>query len=333
MGAGWSAWSWYQEASSAGVMSQAAASFLESLKPEQRAVAVLPVEARERVDWHFIPKDKRKGLQVREMSAEQRRAAKEVLRAALSQLGYDKATKIMELEALLKELEKSRTGSPLRDPERYYFTIFGQPTAGGRWGLSVEGHHLSLNFLVDQGKVVSSTPTVFAANPAEVKSGLIASIPVGTRVLKDEEVLAFELVHALTEEQKASAIIAAKAPAEIRGAGEAQPPREAAAGIAAGSLTSEQRGILRRLIGAYTASVTPDVAEARWREIDQAGFEHVHFAWAGAEKPGIGHYYRVQGPTFLIEFVNTQPDSAGNPANHIHSVWRDMRGDFGVPIE
>ena len=76
-----------------------------------------------------------------------------------------------------------------------------------------------------------------------------------------------------------------------------------------------------------------EVATERLSAIEQAGFEKVYFAWMGAEKPGIGHYYKIQGPTFLIEFVNTQADAAGNPANHIHCLWRDMRGDFGIPIK
>jgi hypothetical protein len=90
---------------------------------------------------------------------------------------------------------------------------------------------------------------------------------------------------------------------------------------------------LQSLIEEYAKTVSDDAAKARLEAVEKAGLGKVHFAWAGADKPGVGHYYRVQGPTFLIEFVNTQPDSAGNPANHIHSVWRDMRGDFAVPIK
>jgi hypothetical protein len=201
-------------------------------------------------------------------------------------------------------------------------------------GLSVEGHHLSLNFVVEKGKVISSTPTVFAANPATVMADYPGThaIKKGTRVLAKEETLALELVQSLTPEQRKTAIIAEKAPSEVRAAGEPQPPTDAAAGIAADKLTDAQRKMLIALLDAYCDNVPAEVSKARKAAIDKAGAEKVHFAWAGADKPGSGHYYRVQGPTFLIEFVNTQADSAGNPANHIHSLWRDMGGDFAVPI-
>jgi hypothetical protein len=199
--------------------------------------------------------------------------------------------------------------------------------------LSIEGHHLSLNFVIDKGNVISSSPTSLCANPALVMGDYIPSVKRGTRVLAKEETLAFELLASLSPEQKKTAIISDKAPDEIRAAGEPQPPTEAAAGIAAEKLTGEQRSLLQSLIEEYANNLPVDVAKARMEAIDREGLGQVHFAWAGAEKGGIGHYYRIQGPTFLIELVNTQADSAGNPANHIHSVWRDMTGDFALSIE
>ncbi len=237
----------------------------------------------------------------------------------------------MQLESLLKELEANRTG-PIRDPLRYYFTIFGNPAEEGRWGLSVEGHHLSLNFLVENDKVISSTPQFFASNPATVKSENQSGLELGTRVLRKEETLAFELVNSLSKEQREIAILADQAPREIRAAGETQPPQTAAEGIPWRQLSDVQRPLLRQLINEYLSAMPSDVVETRRAAIRDGRFGQIHFAWAGATHPGVGHYYRVQGPTFLIEFVNTQPDSAGNPANHIHCVWRDMRGDFGIPI-
>ena len=199
-------------------------------------------------------------------------------------------------------------------------------------GLSVEGHHLSFNFVVDQGRIVSSTPQFMAANPAEVKDDYLPEVKLGTRVLAKEESLAFALVNTLSAEQAATAIIADKAPQEIRGAGDPQPPQDTAVGIVASQLQPEQLKLLRELMSEYIQAMPTEVAAQRSTEIEKAGVDKIHFAWAGATKPGIGHYYRVQGPTFLIEFVNTQPDAAGNPANHIHCVWRDMRGDFALPI-
>ena len=327
------AWSYYRLVGTAEVMTDSAKKFVATLSAEQKSKALLAYDDSKRTDWHFIPKNDRKGVQVRDMSPEQRKAAHELLKVALSEAGYGKATKIMELESLLAELEKSRKGGPLRDPERYYFTVFGTPSPEDRWGLSVEGHHLSLNFVVEKGKVVSSTPTVFAANPAVVMNDAIASIPKGTRVLAKEETLAFDLLASLSAEQRKAAVIADKAPMEIRAAGEPQPPQEAAVGISAEKFTGQQRSILQSLIEEYANCLPDEVAKARWEAIEDAGVDKIHFAWAGADKPGVGHYYRIQGPTFLIEFVNTQPDSAGNPANHIHSIWRDMKGDFALPAK
>ncbi len=330
-----SVWSYFKLAKTGEAMTEEANKFLATLTAEQRAKAALAYDDPKRIDWHFIPKEgdkEREGLKVREMSDEQRKAAHALLKVVLSETGYGKATKIMELESLLAELQKGKSG-PLRDPDRYYFVIFGKPAADGRWGLSVEGHHLSLNFVVEKGNVISSTPTSLCANPALVMSDNVPSIKRGTRVLAKEETLAFDLLASLTADQRKVAIIADKAPPEIRAAGEPQPPREAAVGIAAEKLTGEQRSTLQSLIEEYANNLPLDVAKARMEAIDREGIGQVHFAWAGADKAGIGHYYRIQGPTFLIELVNTQADSAGNPANHIHSVWRDMTGDFALSIK
>ncbi|QDU27156.1 hypothetical protein ETAA8_22410 [Anatilimnocola aggregata] len=314
-----------------GEMITAADKWLGTLSAEQKAKAVMSYDAPERVDWHFIPKATRKGLQVKEMNEQQRKAAHSLLQSALSQIGYGKATKIMELEKVLKELEKSKVGGNIRDNERYYFTIFGEPGDTSRWGLSVEGHHTSMNFVVDKGRVISSTPIMFGTNPAIMKEE-VAGIAKGTRVLAAEEELAFELLHSLSAEQRKEAVIAEKALAEVREAGKPQPATDAAEGIAASKLNDAQKKLLRSLIDTYANNVPEEVAKERLAAIEKDGFDKVKFAWAGADKLGIGHYYRVQGDSFVIEFVNTQPDAAGNPANHIHCFWRDMRGDFALPI-
>lgn len=313
-------------------MTEAADAFLASLDAAQRSKATMSFDQKQRTAWHFIPLPTRKGLQIKEMNDDQRQKARALLSAALSEVGYGKATTIMELEAILHVLEKDRAGAPIRDPERYYFTIFGQPSGQTKWGLSIEGHHLSLNFVVDQGRIVAHTPAFFGANPAIVRSDLVVGPKKGTRVLAKEEELGFDLINSLTPEQRAKAVIADKAPADLRAAGEPQPPATPAEGVAAEDLNDAQTKTLRALIEAYAANMPREIAEARLAEIEKAGFKNVYFAWAGALEPGIGHYYRVQGPTFLIEFVNTQPDSQGNPANHIHSVWRDTAGDFGIPL-
>jgi len=325
------AWALYEEASPAANLAKSAVAFAGSLTAEQRAAAILPYDSPKRVDWHFIPKADRKGLQYKVMTKEQQKSALTLLRSALSQIGYDKATKIMSLETLLRELEAGK-GQNIRDPERYFFTLFGKP-GEGRWGLSVEGHHLSLNFVIEGDRVVSSTPQVFSTNPAIVKTENKSGIPVGLRILEEEETLAFELVNGLTDEQKQTAIFEKTALKEVRNAGLPQPPMDAAVGIAMSDLQAPQKKLLRRLIEVYCSAMPARVATERLEDIEKGGWEAVKFGWAGATEPGIGHYYRIQGPTFLVEFVNTQPDAAGNIANHIHSMWRDMRGDFALPIK
>jgi hypothetical protein len=314
-------------------MTKAAAAFLATLNDEQRAKTVIAFDDKSRLDWHFIPKDYRKGLQLREMDERQQKAARSLLAATLSEMGRDKAETIMELESILNKLEGSKARFK-RDPLRYYFTVFGKPQAEGRWGLSIEGHHLSLNFVVENGKLVSDKPAFFGANPAVVKDDYGVGPKKGTRVLAAEEQLAFKLLHSLSPDQRKAAVIAEKAPADIRAAGTPQPPLTAPEGVAAAKLDESQVTTLRALLAAAAQKMRGESSERDLKAIDDAGIGKVYFAWAGADREGIGHYYRVQGPTFLIEFVNTQPDSAGNPANHIHMVWRDpQHGDFGVPIK
>lgn len=325
------AWSSFRETSPGEEMTASGEAFLATLNADQRKVALLSYEEPKRLDWHFIPKPFRKGLQLKEMTGDQRTAALKVLRSALSQIGYDKATKIMSIEKLLFEFEKGM-GANIRDPERYFVTFFGNPAGDARWGLSFEGHHMSLNFVVEKGKVISSTPQAFCANPAIIKNENKTGIEKGFRLLAKEETVAYDLVRSLNDEQKKTAIFAAETLKEVRAAGEAQPPSEAPVGIPQAKLTDGQKKTLRELIDVYCSNMPSGVATDRIKAIEEAGWDQVHFGWAGPLEEGEGHYYRIQGPTFLIEFVNTQPDAAGNPANHIHCLWRDMRGDFALPL-
>lgn len=322
----------YQVVTTGASMTAAASKLLASLDEEQKKTTLLDYESEKRVGWHFIPKDERKGLQIKFMNKKQRKLTHDLLKVTLSEAGYSKTKRIMEMEALLGHLQAGKKG-PIRDVERYYVTIFGEPGADSKWGLSFEGHHLSLNFVVDNNEVVSSSPQFFATNPGTIQDDYIPEFKKGERVLAKEELLAFELVNALDADQLKVALIAEKAPREIRAAGEAQPPSEEAAGIAVADLNEAQREIMKQLVTEYIRIVPNDVVAERGRRLIEADPKKIHFAWAGATEEGIGHYYRIQGPTFLIEFVNTQPDQAGNPANHVHCVWRDMNGDFDLPIK
>jgi hypothetical protein len=314
-------------------MTRAAQGFVEALSAEQRPTALLAYDVPERTDWHFIPKPTRKGLQVKDMSEPQRKAAFALLQSVLSEAGYGKATKIMQLENILRDLEKSRTGGPLRDPERYFFTLFGQPGGKGRWGLSIEGHHLSLNFVVSDGKIISSTPTFFGANPGTLMADYGPEFKKGLRVLAGEEQLAFDLLHSLDDTQRKKAVVAEKAPNDVRDAGAASPPRSPAVGLAVAEMSSDQVAILKKLIAEYAHNLPLDLAAERLSAIEKHGYDGIKFCWAGGDKPGTGHDYRIQGATFLIEFNNTQPDSAGNLANHIHSIWHNLAGNFAIPVD
>ncbi|MCG6154932.1 DUF3500 domain-containing protein [Rubinisphaera margarita] len=325
------AWSLLKKESSKPDMTARATELLNSLDERQTDLALLPYESSQRVDWHFIPMDTRKGLMLRSMSEEQRGTALNLLKTCLSEAGYKKAETIMSLEKLLYSLEDPKTRDR-RDPLKYYVTLFGDPREESRWGLSFEGHHLSLNFVSEDGKLIAATPQFFAANPAVIKTKNDLGFEMNMAVLHDEEQLGFDLVNSLSSKQKTSAIIADEAPREIRNAGSPHPPKDRPVGIQARDLDEKQTEILRKLVDVYVNAVTDRRAAERLEEIRRDGFKNVYFAWAGATEPGIGHYYRIESRSFSIEFVNTQPDAAGNPANHIHCVYRDRDGDFALPI-
>lgn len=301
--------------SPAAEMAATANNFLSALNPELRAKTVFEFDSPERVNWHFVPMP-RKGLPFKEMSPAQRHLAHALLNSALSQRGYFKATTIMSLEQVLYDLEKQAAH---RDAELYYFSIFGKPGLEG-WGWRVEGHHLSLNFTVRGDTVIATTPSFLGSNPAEVLTGPRQ----GLRVLAHEEDLGRRLVKALDDKQRRVAIVATNAPRDVitgdlRKARSLEPM-----GLPAAQMNSPQRELLKALIWEYIGRTRAEVAETEWTRIQDAGWEKVSFAWAGDLEPGQGHYYRVQGPTFLLEYDNTQ-----NNANHVHTVWRNFENDFG----
>ena len=304
-------------------MAGAANRFLEGLTPEQRQQAVLPLDSEDLTRWHYVPVNQfpRKGLAIKDMTEAQRKLAHDLLRTGLSQRGYMEATAIMELETVLRAIESaSGRGGLNRDPELYYFTVFGTPAPKGVWGWRVNGHHLGVYFMVGNGSTVASSPAFFGTNPAEVREGP----KQGLRIQAAEQDAGRALVNALDEGQRKTAIIEAVAPNDILTTTAAKVDPLAPVGVTASAMTSAQRGLLMKLIEVYTSQMTEDLAADRLAKIRKAGADKIGFAWAGPVEPGQKHYYRVQGPTFLIEFDNTQ-----NNGNHIHSVWRDFAGDYG----
>ena len=301
-------------------MASAADGFLAGLTPEQRQQATFAVTSDERTRWHFIPNEMfpRKGVALRAMTPPQRERAMNLLRSGLSQRGYVTATAIIELENVLREVEKG--GRFARDPVDYQFTVFGTPGAKDAWGWRVEGHHLSLHFTVAGGKAVATSPTFTGSNPAEVKDGP----KKGLRVLAPLEDLGRAMMMALDAGQRSTATLDATAPGDIVTMNKNDISPLTPAGVPASAMTADQRAALTRLIEAYTTVVADDLAADRMAKVKAAGLDKVTFAWAGPVEKGAKHYYRVQGPTFLIEYDNTQ-----NDGNHVHAVWRDFAGDFG----
>lgn len=303
-------------------MREAAQAFLASLSPEQRATATFPFADAERLNWHFIPRE-RKGLPLKAMNAKQRSAALHLLRHSLSAEGYQDAEGVRALEGVLRHIEKRDQ----RDPENYFVTIFGAPSASANWGWRYEGHHLALNWTVAGGRTVATSPQFYGSNPAEVRVDAPGGPPRGTKVLGEEEELARALLDSLTDAQRREAIVGTTAPADIFSGAEKSARPQAQDGVTYGSLSPEQQGKMRALVHHYAGKQPRELAEQRIQRIIEAGPDGVRFAWMGSTEKNRPHYYRVQGPTFLIEYDNIQ-----NDANHVHSVWRDFKGDFGADL-
>lgn len=306
-------------------MAAAAREFLGSLADDQRAAATFPFAGDERYFWHYTPVE-RNGLRLKEMSAAQREAAFALLATGLSPRGNREARQIVDLEPILRETERIEGSITqwVRDPERYWFSIFGEPGGNEPWAWRAGGHHIGVHFTIVDEVLVAPTPLFFGANPAEVRHGPAT----GQRTLAAEEDLARDLLAALDDRQKAVAIVDPVAPDDIltrnyRRADVDAPPN----GLLYQDLSGEQRGRLVRLVRHYVERASDDLAANAWERIERAGLDGAGFAWAGPEERGHGHYYAVKGPIFLIEYDNTQ-----NDANHIHSVWRDFTNDWGEDL-
>lgn len=314
-------------AAAAAGMREAAAAWLATLSPDLRKDALRTFDDADRFDWHFVPRS-RNGVSLKQMNGAQRDAAHVLLKRALSAAGHAKVVNIIELEQVLREIEA--LGSLRRDPEKYHLTIYGQPEKKGRWGWRFEGHHLSLNFTVFDDRLVVDTPSFFGANPAEVKSGP----KKGLRALKHEEDLARELLASFTPEQRRTAVFDTRTFGDIVTAAKDKVEALDAVGLAATQLTEAQKALLMKLIAEYANTFEPGLATARMARVrhgrvgtETGGIDAIRFGWAGSTERGQPHYYRIQGPLFLIEY-----DSSQSSGNHIHAVWRDFTGDFGRDV-
>ena len=307
-------------------MTAAAKTFLVAITPEQLKEASFKFDDPERLNWHFIPRP-RKGLPLKSLEGASLKAAQGLIRSGLSDAGYDQALNIMSLEELLYLLEGGERDvrRDKRDPNKYYLSVFGTPSDSGLWGWRVEGHHLSLNFSIKDGKVVASTPEFFGANPGTVDAGKDRQI----RVLGPEEDIARQILKLCTPDQQKLCWVSKVAPDEVPGPGAPQAVVEAApVGLPYAQMSADQKKLLQDLMSEYLKNLPADIEQERRATINAAGMDGIHFAWYGDPDLHQRHHYRVQGKTFVIEYNNTQ-----NNANHVHSMWRNLQGDFGLPVK
>jgi hypothetical protein len=335
-------------------MVEHAAAFLDALDEAQRARASFAFDEEvERTSWAYFPRDHH-GLPLLDMTPKQQKAAHRLLAGGLSLPAYAKTCAIMALESVLNDIE-GRRGDRVRDPGRYFLSLFGVP-GDAAWGWRFEGHHVCLNFTCAGERIVSATPLFLGANPAEVAHA-------GTPVLRpcgEEEDAARSLIDMLDASQRASSVISTVAPPDFvltnmprvperARAGELLPREEMVRrnmepawrafephadsvafalerplGIAASALNERQRAALSALVDVYLDRL-PEPMASYERQRAAGNLERLHFAWAGSLARREGHYYRLQGGTFLVEYDNTQ-----DGANHIHAVWRDAASDFGA---
>ena len=320
----------YHEARLEQVMAESAQHFLNALTPEQTPKSQYAFDAADRTLWHFVPdrsfesahKHPRPGLTFGELEPFQQRLADALLSSGFSRVGFRKAVSIMSLEDVLRRAENDTAGN--RDPMRYHVSVFGKPAVNGTWAWRIEGHHLSVTYTIQNGRVVASTPTFFGANPHAVREGPRS----GLRVLGREEDLARTLVKSLNAEQRKIAVVENADQRDIltgyqtRAKLENQPP-----GIQASKLTAQQFESLVALVEEYAYNMPQEIAERRMKQLQDTPKDQLLFAWTGGIEAGKGDYYRVQSPTFLVEYNNTQ-----NNNNHSHTVWRDFSGDFGADV-
>ncbi|MGZ3854420.1 MAG: DUF3500 domain-containing protein [Flavisolibacter sp.] len=301
--------------------SSLALSCINSLDSSQKIKSVFSFDEMSRYDWHYLPATMvaRQGACLKDMNSTQKNNVYALLKEFLSDRGYSRTQEIMNNEFYLKEVEPTNVN---RIPENYYVAFYGNPARDSVWGWKFSGHHVALNFTIVDNQLAFA-PFFFGIYPAEIKSGTNK----GRRIIKEEEDIGFQLINMLTADQKAKAIFQLKAFTDIVTTNSARVGSLDAVGMLARDMMLEQKAVLNKLIVAYLSSMPTEIANTRMKRIVSEDFNGIRFGWAGGLETGLPHYYRIQGKTFLVEFDNTQ-----NNANHIHSVWRDFNGDFGIDL-
>jgi Protein of unknown function (DUF3500) len=299
-----------------------AGAFIKLLDSTQRIKVLYPFDTAERYRFMYIPLDDRKGISVNELNDAQRKALMDLLHTCLSEQTVKKVHDIMQLDIILKELEHRKPEDHFRDPGKYFVTIFGIPSDKTIWGWRFEGHHVAFHFSADKNQLVAGTPSFLGSNPGKVLEGN----EKGKEVLKQETDDGFAMLHALSADELKKAIIDTAAPAEIITGANRVAMIDHPAGIKYSELSAANQQRFLQLINLYIHRYTKLFADDMLKEIQTAGLENLWFTWAGFTEhvPGKPYYYRIQGPTIIIEYDNTQ-----NNANHVHTVIRDLKTDFG----
>jgi hypothetical protein len=292
--------------------------FLSSLDAKTRSKLMFGYDDNERYNWNFVPAS-RKGASLHDLNDQQKKALLELLVVFLSEQGYEKATRVLEWEAILREVEGRGQDDTYRDPKKYFVSFFGEPADRSLWAWRFEGHHLSLNFTYFNGVVESSTPSFMGANPAVA--------PSGKRNLKDETDLAFAFLNSLSPDQLKVAVFADRALPEIVTGNDREAKLLEPKGILYKDLDADQQKALIRLLNVFVKNYELGFSSKLWEKIQKAGVDNLSFAWAGSTTPGSGTYYRIQGPMLQIEYDNTQ-----TRANHVHTAVRDLTNDFAGDI-
>jgi hypothetical protein len=290
-----------------------ARAFLNGLDAGRRERAARAFDDERDRRWIEYRPEPRPGLSLADMDGATRKAAHRLLATALSPPAYAQAMAVVALEEVLDRREDWRRG---RHSEDYRVVVFGTP-GDDRWGWRFEGHHLSVTMTVVDG-VVSPAPVFLGANPARVD---LAGRPV-LRPLAVEEDMGRELLLALSPAARERAVVADRAPSDIRSSVRPAATRLEPAGVPRADLPGAQRDLLDRLVGVYLGRLPDDLA-ARLAD----GARDVWFAWEGPPGPGTAHYYRIQAEDLLVEYDNTTADG-----NHAHTVLRRPRGDFGGDV-
>lgn len=303
-------------------ISGAAKEFVATLDASQKPLTIFPFESDERYAFHYFPIDDRKGLPLDKMTPQQKTLAMKLLSACVADNTVKKINAIIELENILKVMENRKEDDHFRDPGKYHLAIFGEPGEKNIWGWRFEGHHVSFNFSAKDNVLVAGTPGFLGSNPAIVPDGP----QKGKEILKDEKEGALKLLKSFSAEQMKKVMLNGDAPGDIVTRIDRKAMINDPGGMGYTEMSAAQKENFLVLIRLYVTRYKKDFANRMLKEIQDAGFDKLKFAWAGDTVTGVGHphYYRILGPTLIIEYDNTQ-----NNANHVHTVVRDLLHDYG----